>query len=269
MTHPWLSIITVVKDDQAGFERTVESLSSQDLSGVELIIVDSSMDHTAIPGVLNNDPTVASTYQWEPPAGIYSAMNSAVSLANGRYSYFLNAGDCLHDPDAVAQIGDLVESRQPEWLYAQVCFIDEAGNETTPPPFDYALEKAACFARGRFPPHQGVIAQTALIRDLGGFDTSYRVAADYALILRLAQLADPAESPVVLADFQKGGLSTTAWRQAHAEFHRARREILAPRGLTAVQEYAHSLRGATEMFLFRSVIEPYRNRHRREQEPPS
>jgi hypothetical protein len=262
LTGTWLSIITVVKDDRPGFVRTMESLRPQDLSGVELIVLDGSLDAGAIPGVLTGYPAVAATYRWEAPKGIYPAMNSALALANGTYAYFLNAGDRLHSDDALAGVRELVDALGPDWLFAQVCFIDQTGNETTPPPFDYEREKYACFARGRFPPHQGVIARTSLLKDLGGFDTSYRVAADYALMLRLALHADPAESPIVLADFHKGGLSSIAWRQARAEFHRARREILTPRGYAAVREHANYLREIAEMTLFTSVIEPYRTRHR-------
>jgi hypothetical protein len=44
MPTPWLSVITVVKDDAEGFARTAASLSQQNLEGVEYIVVDSSTD---------------------------------------------------------------------------------------------------------------------------------------------------------------------------------------------------------------------------------
>lgn len=263
MTEPWLSIITVVKDDPAGFRRTIESLLPQDLIGVEVVVVDGSADRQVVESVLRDNPTVPAEYGWEAPAGVYPAMNSALGRAHGEYAYFLNAGDRLHDPNALVRIRELIHQTRPAWLYAQVCFIDELGIETTPPPFDYSSERAACFARGRFPPHQGVIADTDLIKELGGFDTSYLVAADYALILRLAMHADPVESPIVLADFSRGGLSTTAWRRANKEFHRARRLILNPSGLASAREYGNTLRRLVETSLFNVVVEPHRARRLR------
>ena len=41
-TGPWLSIITVVKDDPEGFARTAESIAGQNLKGVEWVVIDGS-----------------------------------------------------------------------------------------------------------------------------------------------------------------------------------------------------------------------------------
>ena len=48
---PWLSVITVVKDDNAGLLATLASLKSQNLDGVEHVVVDSS--------AISEEPTVA------------------------------------------------------------------------------------------------------------------------------------------------------------------------------------------------------------------
>jgi len=37
---------------------------------------------------------------------------------------------------------------------------------------------------GQMPPHPGFYMRTALFRDMGGFATDYRIAADYDLMLR-------------------------------------------------------------------------------------
>jgi len=44
MTAPWLSVVSVVKDDLLGLARTLRSLSQQDRTDVELVVVDSSAD---------------------------------------------------------------------------------------------------------------------------------------------------------------------------------------------------------------------------------
>jgi hypothetical protein len=41
----WLTVVTVVKNDLAGLEKTIRSLVEQvDLSGVEYIVIDSSVN---------------------------------------------------------------------------------------------------------------------------------------------------------------------------------------------------------------------------------
>ena len=89
---PWLSVVTVVKDDSAGFAATRASLLGQDLDGVEWIVIDGSA--TAVEP--DSPPDLAVHYAWEPPAGVYAAMNSGLERAQGDYVYFLNAGDRLH-----------------------------------------------------------------------------------------------------------------------------------------------------------------------------
>jgi glycosyltransferase involved in cell wall biosynthesis len=240
MDEPWLSIITIVKDDPIGFERTIASVTAQDLDGVELVVVDSSADQQAIPSALPTEAIPPTNYGWAEPKGIYPAMNAALSIARGEYAFFLNAGDAFHDPTALDAIRKVVVDDAPDWLFGQVSFIDEAGTQTLPARFDYAQEKAALFSRGRFPPHQGTIAKTDLLRSLGGFDTSFRIAADYAMFLRLSLRADPSETTAVIADFHTGGLSSTAWRESVQEFHRARRAILLPAGWVAIQEQVNT-----------------------------
>ena len=71
---------------------------------------------------------------------------------------------------------------------------------------------------------------------LGGFDSSFSIAADYAMALRLAIEADPVLLPFVIATFREGGASTAHRSVAMAEFHRARVEILQPSGADAVRE---------------------------------
>jgi hypothetical protein len=162
-------------------------------------------------------------------------MNTGLAAASGTYVYFANAGDTFADDSAISTIREATETA-PKWLYGQVRFIQPDGTSITPPPFDYAKERSKSFSNGRFPPHQGTIAQTQLLRDLGGFDTSYRIGSDYALFLRLSLAGDPCEIETVIADFYVGGLSTVAWRESLREFHAARRRILKPTGTDAIRE---------------------------------
>jgi glycosyltransferase involved in cell wall biosynthesis len=219
-----LTIVTVVKDDDDGFRRTLNSVLAQDLVDVEFLVVDSS----AQPRI--NQESLAKAdigymYEWLVPEGIYPAMNSALERATGEYVYFLNAGDQFHDANAVATIKSLL-STQPEWCFGRVRFISPDGQFVTPKPIDYAREQSSQFARGLFPAHQGTIARRELLSSLGGFDTRYRIAADYALFLKLSLAARPLATDAVLADFYVGGLSSVAWRESIGEFHRARQSLL-------------------------------------------
>lgn len=252
----WLSIVTVVKDDPTGFDRTARSLSLQSEEAVEWVVVDGSGDRSLVPSRLSRGPN-APHYMWQEPAGVYSAMNAGLSAATGEYVFFLNAGDCLHSPGSLAAIRQGVLTR-PVWLYGQVAFVDAVGRSTTPSPFDYERERARLFARGRFPAHQGTVVRTDVLRSIGGFDESYLIAADYAAVLRLSCLSSPVELKDTIADFYTGGVSSSSWRASLREFRGARREILRPKGTAAMVEKWDAAALSWRMSVNRWLLDPVR-----------
>ncbi len=227
MTAPWLSVVSVVKDDSTGLARTLKSLAEQDPAGVELVVVDSSTDRDEVPLVLE-DYDGAVSYQWIRPRGIYPAMNAAIECAAGEFTYFANAGDEFFRHDVLVRARQLL--RDHVWGFGPVEVIEGNGRRVFTPVWDYATEVGRGFSRGLFPAHQGTLVRASILRDLGGFDTSFSVAADYAMALKLSRVADPLILPFVVARFHEGGVSTQQWQSSFAEFHRARAEILKPRG---------------------------------------
>lgn len=240
---PVLSIITVVKDDDDGLRQTMESLKAStdcEFSDIEWIIIDSSADPDSV-RELTSRSDLTPALIWEPPSGIFEAMNSGLRAARADYVFFLNAGDRLRDSSALDRIIRVLQNEKPSWLYGQVSFINEQGREVVPPAFDYRKEKRALFARGRFPPHQGTVVRRSLLLAVGGFDTRYQIVADYAAALRLSLASEPYVMPEVLAEFTTGGISTTCWRQSLREFHQARQETFEPKGLSKAAEIFRTL----------------------------
>ena len=250
-----LSIVTVVKDDPNGLARTRDSLNecaAEDLSEIEWIVIDSSANCQAVPQIVAKSTQPASVH-WVAPEGVYEAMNAGLQIASGDYVYFLNAGDRLRDAHALHRIIQTIKEHRPQWFYGQVGFIDAQNRETIPPPFYYHAERKSHFSQGRFPPHQGTIARRDLLQSIGGFDTSYRITADYTAMLRMSLIADPIELTDVVATFETGGLSEKRWLLAINEFHRARLEILKPRGWALATEFASTAQQALRMGAPRAI----------------
>lgn len=253
MTSPWLSVITVVKDDVEGFTRTLASLSSQDLEGVEFVVIDGSTDRSAVPQALGS---MSVSYRWLAPSGIYPAMNAGLEAASGDFVFFANAGDTFAADGVLAQVRPLL-ARQ-SWGFGAVEIIEVGGRRVISPAWDYTSERAVLFSRGHFPAHQGTFARRELLLSLGGFDTSYAIAADYAMALRLSTVADPVQLDFVVAQFREGGTSTRRWQESFREFHRARREVFAPRGAAGARELWHTGAHFSAVWLGRNVLAPLR-----------
>ena len=255
----WLSIVTIVRDDESGLARTRESVTRNDLNGVEWIVVDSSQDRAAVESLVQG----IGNYQWVSPEGIYPAMNCGLESADGEYVIFLNAGDELSSPDTLTSVRDLLVGQPCTWMYGQIEIIEPSGASVLSSTWDYESEKHHFFARGYFPPHQGTFTRLSALRELGGFDTSYRIAADYKVFLQLTQRADPVVLPIVVARFPAGGASSRHWFHSLGEFHRARVEVLAPSGEASVRERALTAVHAVRVGAYRLMVAPLRRLARR------
>ena len=237
--NPILTVVTVVRNDPHGLARTHQSLESAvakldsfDPSAIEWVIVDGST-------TLNKAPTVGSLsvdIVFQPPQGIFEAMNHGLDISVGTWILFLNAGDTFAEPMSLEWLLSELESTQALWGFAAVHFRDEQGRALREPSWDYKSHCERLFARGRFPPHQGTVVRKETLKTLGGFDTRYRVAADYHAALRLSKLSEPDIWTWPLAAFDQGGTSSKYWKRAQSEMHQARQEVFRPSGFGAVRE---------------------------------
>lgn len=256
-----LTIVTVVKDDDRGLTATLESIAAQGAGeDADVVVIDGSRDRDAAARIVAGRAGVRST--WVAPQGIYPAMNSGMAHADGDYVYYLNAGDTFADPTVLGRVLPLLRTHTPMWAFGRVRFLTESGQSMTEPEWDYAEEQRHAFARGRFPAHQGVIMSTRVLRGLGGFDTRYRVAADYARILTFSRLGSPLQLGLTLAEFRQGGLSTQRWFLAQKEFHLARRRELHPSGTAALEEYARTGQVIAATVAYRTLWAEGRPLHR-------
>lgn len=248
--EPWLTVVTVVKDAEDAFAQTVESLASQSENDFEFIVIDSSTDISTVSDICTR---LSHSYTWSPPQGIYAAMNIGLRKAAGRYIYFLNAGDVLYSTQTLDRVRRALESRSPTWAFGPVRIIGTDHKVSVTPEWDYDDHHASLFARGNFPPHQGTFVQREILTSIGGFDLSYRVAADYAAFLKISQISDPEILDFVIADFTEGGASTTHWLESFREFHTARRRTFRPTGLASASEYALTVKQIVGVGLYRGI----------------
>ena len=248
---PWLTVVTVTKDDPDGLTRTLRSLQSQDRAGVECLIIDSSEDRAQTAGLVRAHGDFA-TVTWVEPSGIYSAMNRGLSEASGEFVYFLNGGDELAGAVVLAHLSGRVTTGKVDWAYGAIEIVHTDGSRIVTPPWDFEREQEHAFSRGHFPAHQGTVARTEVLRRVGGFDESFRIASDYATFLRLAQVSPPVELNLTVAQFHEGGVSTTRWAKSLREFHRARHEILQPTGAVARRERLATTQQFVRMAIHRS-----------------
>ena len=139
-------------------------------------------------------------------AGLYAAMNQGLALATGEYVGVLNGDDYLY-PQAVARLVATMQRSHRPWAIGRLRWVDGAGGslgEMAPPP-SRASAKVLASLGWNWMYHQTTYIRTDFWNDLGGFDTRYRVNADFELLLRARQRSSFASVNELTAAFRRHG----------------------------------------------------------------
>ena len=211
-----ISVITVVKDDPVGLERTLSSVSAQ-LGSAEHIIVDGDSSGVAMDRALERAERAGARVLSEPDRNCYEAMNKGWRRASSDAVAFLNAGDVYATRKATTVLAALSEGRQ--WGYGALRIVGPGGSST----YRFEPFRQRLLALGiKYVPHPASVVPSQLLEDLGGFDEDFGIAADQLLFIRLSRLTRPRVSHEVIATFSLGGLSTRRPEEIARDFRRAR-----------------------------------------------
>ena len=208
-----ISVITVSWNAAATIDATCASVDAQTHAEVEHLVVDGkSTDGTL--DVLAARPSDRRRVVSEPDAGLYDAMNKGILRARGEIIGFLNADDRYCNPAVLSMVARAFAESKADAVYADIDMViqDEPGRvqrrwrSGTHSPWKVML--------GWHMPHPGLFIRTSVIRAIGPFDTSFRIAADYDMMLRLMNRAGVRLHylPVTAVEMAVGGISTSGLR---------------------------------------------------------
>jgi len=213
-------MITAALNPGREVAQTIESVLSQEYPDLEYIVVDGGSRDDAFARVSPYLDRISLLIR-EPDDGISDAWNKAIAKATGDIVGIINADDYLLPGALAAVAGVYANHGGSPIVHGDVVRI-ENGRETrrgSPLPIWLMIPVGTpVFHPATFVP------KTAYDR-IGGFETSYKIAMDYDLILRAYRAGIPfVRVPVPLAGFRGGGLSD---RKPLDGFREVRRSQLA------------------------------------------
>ena len=225
-----LNIITVVKNDATGLKFTLESVTRQD-AHVPLLIMDGGSTDSTLEVAAQFSLSLPLQVRSEPDDGPYDAMNRAINLhSESDLIWFVNAGDALVGNQAISAALSLTAAKGFKWGFGPHHVIEESGEfRRTVPGRPFSIWN---FAYGRTPIcHQAVIARASALREVGGFDLNFPIAADYRSLLLLGSKYTPMQWKQVLVQYRAGGISDRDLPATIREQGEIRRRVLAPGGV--------------------------------------
>ena len=232
-----ISVITVVSNDLNGLRKSRLSLQRQAFNNWTHVVIDNGIDRR-IKNFILTLPGTNTKWMSEPDNGIYNAMNKALTMVEQEsYVFFLNAGDIFASEESLTIAADALESsNQPSWGCTTHEEIARNGEGWICKLVSKPSVANQLYATG-YRSHQGVIMKKSLISSLGCFDESYKVAADWNLIVKAIIAETPITWNAAIARFETGGFSTQRILLAHEELFQLRKLYLLRKVSDRIYDY--------------------------------
>lgn len=235
LRSPRVTVVTVTWNDAEGLARTVASVAEQRGVDLEYVVVDgASTDDTER---VAKHPRVDVFFS-KPDRGISHAFNRGIELARGRWLLFLNAGDALMGPDALARLLEHAPAAGEALVTGQVDCGSKGVLPRRPPGTRGSVRARAHLA------HQATLIPRALFDRYGRFDESFRIRMDYEWLLRCIDRVPVVWVPEVFVAYELGGLSSNPR-------HALQQEI---EGMTAEMLHAGSTAARARLLLWRGPL---------------
>jgi len=200
---PLVSIVTICLNAAATMAQTLASVLSQSHANIEYVVVDGASTDGTLDLIRAHEHAI-DYYVSEPDTGLYEAMNKGLSLATGDYVLLLNADDSY----VSTAVEELLRARR----YAGTSFVSALATEITPAGQAGNIMRSMPYDNGtrlRMPlRHETMLIPAAVYNAVGGFDESFRIAADFDFTLRLYDAGyTHYEVPRPLLNFRIDGVS--------------------------------------------------------------
>lgn len=179
-----ISLITITYNSEDTLEDTIRSVKEQNCAGLEYIIIDgASTDRTV--DLIKKHEDFVSFWSSSKDNGIYDAMNKGLKKATGDYIGFLHSDDMFFSDDVLKKISEALEEYEPDVLYGDLVYVNACETDNVIRQWKSCEFYPKLLKKGWMPPHPTLYIKREIIREIGDFDTTYKIAADYDYILRL------------------------------------------------------------------------------------
>lgn len=204
-----ISIITVCYNSSSTIKDAINSVLAQDYPNIEYIIVDgNSADGTR--DIIQSYGQKITKWISEPDKGIYDAMNKGIAMATGDVVGILNSDDFYFNNEIVSHVAAVFNSEDIDATFADLIFVDPGNLNKVVRTYSSRRWNPAKFAWGFMPAHPTVFVKRKYYEQFGLFETDYKIAADYEILIRLLYVHKLKYRylPITMVKMRQGGVSS-------------------------------------------------------------
>lgn len=201
-----ISVITLCKNNEDTIADAMRSFQLQDYPHKEHIIIDGASTDNTLNIIKQFTPEILKS---EPDSGMYFAANKGIALSTGDIIAFLHADDFFADNQVLSRMVSLMEQNNADAAYADLCYVSKNNTNHTIRYWQAGEFSQKRLKYGWMPPHPTFFVKKSVYQTYGDFDTSYKIAADYDIMMRF--LSKPeirvAYCPTTTVKMRVGGIS--------------------------------------------------------------
>jgi glycosyltransferase involved in cell wall biosynthesis len=205
---PFFSIVVPTLNSEATITACLSNVLSQTFGDIEVVIADGlSTDATRelVAERARADPRV----RWDSARdhGIYDAMNRGMSLARGKWLYFMGSDDVLAESETLARVAS--QSHGQHVMYGSVKIEGDTPWAADGSIYDGRFSLRKLLSKNIC--HQAMFYRRDFLEtEVGGYSIAYKTCADWDLNLRCRAKTPFHYLGMIVAVFRAGGQSTSA-----------------------------------------------------------
>lgn len=205
---PRISVVTAVFNCADTVGESLASVQAQSWQPVEHIVIDGGSTDGTLEILKRHEGRLAALVS-EPDGGIYDALNKGFARARGDVVGLLHSDDRFAHDGVLERVAAAFADPGADLVYGDLDYVSRTDTSRVIRRWRSGEWSARKLGWGWMPPHPTLFVRRAVYEKLGGFDTTYRIAADYDLILRLLGRhgLQPRYIPEVLVKMRLGGTS--------------------------------------------------------------
>lgn len=203
-----ISLVTATYNCASTIRDCLRSVAEQRHSDIEHIVIDgASTDGTV--EILRQQASRIDRVISEQDRGIYDALNKGIAVASGDVVGFLHADDVFADAMVLTDVAKAFQNQGIQAVYGDLTYVQKANTDQVIRHWKSSAFRRSMLAHGWMPPHPTLYLRRGVYERFGGFDLSYRIAADYDFMLRVLSKMEGAAVylPRVLVKMRVGGAS--------------------------------------------------------------
>lgn len=177
------TIITAVYNRADTVGQAVASVHSQTWPSVEHVVIDGASDDGTLEVLHAAGACIASLVS-EPDKGIYDALNKGFRASTGDIVGLLHSDDAFADDDVLGRVVEAFDDPAIDGVYGDLDYVAKDDVSRVIRRWRSGEFDRRRLSLGWMPPHPTLFLRRSVIDQLGGYDTSYQIAADYDFILR-------------------------------------------------------------------------------------